>query len=167
MSEEVSETMKISITMIMIASLLAAMINVAIHSEKLMATIQNDSAEAVTATSVAGITRLQKDYRKYIDLYRAYEYYEENINSICGKNLDGTTTVLYLRNADHIDHTTTEYINCIQGKGFSGLVNKDNMYKDFLNKYCDEAHANVYIKVYTYRSFLDDTYDIYYEVVDR
>lgn len=169
MSDEVSEQMRIAITIVCLASLLACILNVAIQSEKMMSGISNKSTTAMASVSNANIVRLQNHYRHYIDLYKTYVLYEDNINSITGIETldDGTkvTHVFYLRNADDILHETSTYINCTNT--YSGLKNIDLMYSDFMNNWCDDAHANDYIKVYIYRSTLDQTYDIYYETIDR
>lgn len=166
MDEEVSIGLKIGITVMLIASFLCSVIYVMYSSSALMNTSQNSSTEVVEAVSTQNIMRLKNNYIRYIDLYKTYEYYEERINSIYGIELDGTTHLLYLRNADNVN-TDNPLSTVCSTTGLVGIQNIDNMYSDFLNQYCDEEHSSCWLAIQVYPDKNRLAYDIYYREIDR
>lgn len=166
MDEEVSLSIKIAITLVMTAAALATAINIWYNSSALLSTTQNASTNAVASVSTQNIVRLSNADRRYIDLYKTYEYYAEYINSIYGIDEDGNSHILYLRNADNVnDESPLKSI--LPSTSYSGIVNLDNMYSDFLNEYCGEEHSADWVRVRVYPDKLRIAYDIYYEVVDK
>jgi hypothetical protein len=166
MSDEVSVGMKIGITVMLIAALLSSVVLVFYNTNALLSTSQNASIEAVKMVSTQNIMRLRNDYRRYIDLYKTYEYYEESINSIYGVELDGTQHIHYLRNADWVNTQSPLSAVC-STNGLTGIQNIDNMYNNFMNEFCDEEHSSVWISISVYPDKNRLGYDIYYEVIDR
>ncbi len=166
MDEEVGISLKIGITVIMTAVALATAVNIWYNSSALLATTQNASTNAVSSVSTQNIVRLSREDRRYVDLYKTYEYYEEYINSIYGIDSSGVSHINYLRNADNVNDDNP-LKSKLSSTSYSGIVNLDNMYSNFLNEYCDEEHSDIWIKVMIYPDKLGTAYDIYYEELDR
>lgn len=166
MNEEVSVGLKIGILLVLIGAFMSSVVMILFNTNALLKTTQDSSVEAVDAVGTQNIVRLQNDYRRYVDIYKTYEYFEEKINSIYGVELDGTQHILYLRNADWVCDSSPLYQVCVDNS-IEGIQNIDVMYRDFLNQYCDEEHSSDWLRVYIYPDKLQQGYDIYYEVVDR
>ena len=166
MTEEVSIQVKVAVTLVMIASFLSSVIFTLYNSNALLSSSQNQSTEVVEAVSVQNIVSLRNDFRRYVDLYKAYEYYEPYINSISGVELDGTLRIHYLLNTNSInDEAPLKAVHNIGG--LTGTPKIDNMYSNFLNEYCDADHSQVWLRVNVTPNKLNKGYDIYYTVIDR
>lgn len=166
MDEEVSLSLKIAITLVMTGAALATAINIWYNSSALLSTTRNASTNAVATVSTQNIVRLSNADRRYIDLYKTYEYYEEYINSIYGIDENGDDHILYLRNTDNVNDDDPLKL-VLPTTSYSGTVMLDNMYSDFLNQYCDESHSSDWIRITVYPDKLRLAYDIYYEYVDK
>lgn len=166
MDEEVSLSLKIAITLVMTGAALATAINIWYNSSALLSTTQNSSTNAVATVSTQNIVRLSNADRRYIDLYKTYEYYEEYINSIYGIDENDDAHILYLRNADNVNDDDP-LKSVLPSTPYSGTVRLDNMYSDFLNQYCGESHSSDWIRITVYPDKLKLAYDIYYEYVDK
>lgn len=167
MDEEVSISVKIAVLLCLTAALLSTVIVVFMNSDDIMDLTQNKSIEAKAAVTTQNITRLQNEPRRYIDIYKTYEYFEESINSIYGVELDSAKThILYLRNADYVNSESPLSAVCATN-GWTGVQNIDNMYSNFLYQFCDEEHSADYISIKVYPDKLGLGWDIYYEVLDR
>ena len=165
MSEEISLSVRIGVTMVLLASFLSSILIMYRNVSSLLASSQNQPISAVTTVSIQNIVNLAKKPRRYVDLYKSYEVYENHINSISGVDKDGVFHLHLLANADFVDSESLLKKNYNNG-GYTGHVSIDNIYSDYLNQYCDAEHARDWLQVYVTKSNGNESYDIYYKVVD-
>lgn len=165
MSEEISLSVRIGVTMVLLASFLSSILIMYRNVSSLLASSQNQPISAVTTVSIQNIVNLTKKPRRFVDLYKSYEIYENHINSISGIDKDGVFHLHLLSNADFVHDESLLKKNHNNG-GFTGHVSIDNMYSDYLNQYCDEEHARDWLQISVTKSKGNESYDIYYQVVD-
>lgn len=165
MSEEVSLSVRIGVTMVLLASFLSSILIMYRNVNSLLVSSQNQPISAVITVSIQNIVNLTKKPRRYVDLYKSYEIYENHINSISGVDKNGVFHLHLLLNADFVDNEASLKKTYNNG-GYTGYVNIDNMYSDYLNQYCDTEHARDWLQVYVTKSNGNESYDIYYQVVD-
>ena len=163
MADEVSVSLKIGIIVVMLAAFLSAMLNIAIQSDRMMGTIMNKSADTTQAVSVSDIFTLQKNPRNYVEIYKVYANYGGYINSVTGKDLDGTTHIHYCRNSSIVQSGNPVSV-VLDGNTYT---NFDNMDTEYLRDFCKDQLSGTKLRVYIYASNADQQYDIYYEVLDR
>lgn len=165
MSEEISLSVRLGVTMVLLASFLSSIVIMYKNVNSLLASSQNQPISAITTVSIQNVVNLTKKPRRFVDLYKTYEVYENSINSISGKDKDGVFHIHLLQNADFVSDESMLYKEHNIG-GFTGYVSIDNMYSDFLNQYCDQEHARDWLNIYVTKSKGNSSYDLYYEVVD-
>lgn len=163
MSEEVSAQTMIAVVIVMIASFLSVILNVAIQSYDIMSLVENKTGDATSSVSSAQILQLQDNYQNYLALYKVYINQGGLINSISGKDKDGVGHVHYC-----VDSAYCGELSNIQSiLGGTRLRIYDAMESDYLRDYCKESTLSYVLRITVTPSKIGKTYDIYYEVMDR
>ncbi|MCM1440491.1 MAG: hypothetical protein NC131_15025 [Roseburia sp.] len=178
MSDETSEVLKISITIIFAAVLLSSAILVNRNSKTILDVNLDKSNNTKGYVSSTNILNLQTKTRTATDLYKIYSTYEESINSISGYIGEGSTKqfkVFYLRSCPIVDKeafivntaegdTTYDKLiaeGCaVTGDSIGHLCNIDRMSSDLLTDYGFDSFAELqcYITTTTDHNY----YDIYF-----
>lgn len=178
MSEDVSEVMKIAMTIIFAAALLSAVL-ISNRNSKTILDRNLDKADNTKGyVSSTNILNLQNKTRTAVDLYKIYSTYEESINSISGYIGEGsskTYKVYYLRSGPNIDReafmvnayegeTTYEMAmdeaKTAAGDNIGHMCNIDRMSSDLLTDYGFDSFAE--FQCYVTRTRDHVGYDIYF-----
>lgn len=177
MSDEVSESMRISMVIIFAAALITSVLITSINASAIL-NVNLDKANSTKGyVSATNILNLQNKTRTATDLYKIYSTYEESINSVAGyiRDKDGNRVfkVFYLRSGPEVnkeayvvntEEGVTTYDKVIdEAKAVTTtghLCNINRMDSELLTDYGFDSFAK--LQCYVTRTNSHNGYDIYF-----
>ena len=162
MTDEVSWSLRIGITVMLIAAFLSVVINVSLQSSKIMTMVENKAGDATSSVTSAQILQLAEHNQNYMTLYRAYANAGGLINSIAGEDVDGTKHLHYCINSNFV----SEFSSVKSVVSSTSYQNYNKMESEYLRDFCKDSKLYLQLRVEVRKSKLDGFYDIYYKVLD-